>query len=193
MKYLTALEFFILLNLFAIPAFFIHYSDVDFPLLRAAEAKIVALFLGKAENHFVYVNGYAFNISRDSTAWKSLWLFFSLMIISIFLKGLNAKDVAYLLIGLLIIFFANILRIITTIRAALAYGFAGFKIVHTFLWREGMIFLVLALWFLWLTKNVYYLKSKILFRCFYGRRGKASYGSKSRRRVRRGTNPRAKS
>ncbi len=52
--------------------------------------------------------------------------------------------------GLILVFFANLLRILMTILFALNFGGAYLDIVHNLLWRELLIIVILIIWILFL-------------------------------------------
>jgi exosortase/archaeosortase family protein len=55
--------------------------------------------------------------------------------------------------GSLILFIVNIIRITTTIILGYYFGNKVFDFAHTFLWREGLIFVVILMWYIWLKKS----------------------------------------
>lgn len=68
------------------------------------------------------------------------------------------KRLKGILYGSLILFAVNILRISTTIILGHYFGIKVFEFAHTLLWREGLIFVVLLLWYIWLKKQKIKLK-----------------------------------
>jgi len=60
------------------------------------------------------------------------------------------KKFSFLAIGLVILFLANILRILITILFALNFGEIYLDVVHNFLWREALIIIVVILWIIFL-------------------------------------------
>jgi len=87
-------------------------------------------------------------ISWDSTGWKTLYALAALTIATPFVK--MKKKLKFLAIGLPFLFALNFARILTTILIAINYGFQYFDVVHTLLWREGMILAVVLIWYIWL-------------------------------------------
>jgi exosortase/archaeosortase family protein len=85
-------------------------------------------------------------ITRDCLGWKSMAAFVALVFAST--ENIR-KEAGIILTGILGLGAANILRIVSTVMLSEA-GIISFDIVHTFLWRWGMTFLVLAIWYLWL-------------------------------------------
>jgi exosortase/archaeosortase family protein len=97
-------------------------------------------------------------ISWDCTGWKTMYALLALTIATP-LSNLRVKF-KFLAVGIPTLFFLNYLRIITTILISLIYGVQYFKVVHTLLWREGLILAVIAIWYLWLKKVKYNIGQK---------------------------------
>ena len=172
------LWFLVKLNILAIPLYILLAIDFSFPPLQS----FLASALGNALNLLGYaasVNGYfisvidglstvAFEINMDCTAWKSMY-FLAALVIAIPAK--QEKKMKFLAITLPILLVINFFRILTTIILGFQYGFEYLEIVHTFLWREGMIFVVLGFWYIWLRKINYNIgKLKIPFRWKFAKR-----------------------
>ncbi len=157
----TLLWFLIKFNLLAIPLYIILFLNLSYEPLQSFFASITYGTL-KLFNYNVAVDSYRISvlmgdqlvqidISWDSTGWKSLYALFALVIatpISTYNKKLR-----FLLIGLPAIFVLNFIRILTTILISLNFGFQYFDIVHTILWREGLILAVVGIWYYWLWKE----------------------------------------
>lgn len=90
-------------------------------------------------------------ITWDSTGWKSLYVLAALAIATPIVS--YRKKIKFLSIGLPLIFLINFLRVITTIVISLKFGFQYFELLHTILWREGLILAVIAIWVIWLLKE----------------------------------------
>lgn len=84
----------------------------------------------------------------DCTAWKTMYALMALVIAAP-VAGRQRK-VKFILVGIAAIFVLNIIRLVTTITTAYAAGFQYLEIMHTLLWREGLIIALLAIWFVWL-------------------------------------------
>jgi len=167
--------FLIKFNLLAIPMYLVLWLDISYPPLQFFLTDLVyrALnFLGynaalvtsptsivpliSVSDQFPKIQ-----ISWDSTGWKSLYALAALTIATPFatIKG----KVKFLAVGLPLLFALNFIRILTTILAAINYGFQYFEVVHTLLWREGLIFAVVLLWYLWLRGIKYKVKKQSMF------------------------------
>lgn len=89
-------------------------------------------------------------IDMACTGYRSFYAFLALVISSPRVKWKRKGHV--LLTGFVIVGLVNILRIFTTILLGLAFGEVFFEIIHTFLWRYGMLALVIFLWYVWLKR-----------------------------------------
>jgi len=170
-KLLAILFFLIKLNILAIPLYIILYLNFSFvPLqdfLTYATSGVLRL-LGystdlkvdiRCNAPAISVSNQLICISWDSSGWKSLYLLAALVIATP-LSNLKGKG-KFLSISLPILFLINFFRILTTILFSLSFGFEYFEIVHTFLWRECLIFVVIAFWYLWLRGKYNIGKKKI--------------------------------
>ncbi|MEM5790891.1 MAG: exosortase/archaeosortase family protein [Candidatus Aenigmatarchaeota archaeon] len=171
-KLLATLIFLIKLNLLVIPIYVLLYLDFSVPQIQfflassisstlslfkfpvISEEKNVYVFLAESESYKII----PFEISMDCTGWKSMYLLFALVFASSFDLKRNFK---FLAIYLPILFIINFLRITSTIAIALTLGFEYFEVTHNILWREGMIFFVILIWFIWLRKIKYKLKDNL--------------------------------
>ena len=165
--------FIIKFNLLALPMYAVIISGFDFEPFK--------IFTAQISNALLHSLGYAttqmgstihtsianIDISWDSTGWKSLYAITALAIATPFK---NASKRKFLIMALPIIFVVNILRVVTTIGIALSYGMQYFDIVHLFLWREGLITAVVALWAVWLWREKDNItKDQGIFRWMLGR------------------------
>lgn len=169
---LGILWFLIKLNILVIPLYLLLAINFSFPQLQIA----LATALGNALNslgysavvkdyHIGISSGYTlatFEINMDCTGWKSMY---ALAALTVATPLKQKKKLKFLIIALPFIFILNYIRILTTIVLAFRYGFQYLEIVHTLLWREGLIFAVLAIWYIWLRRINYNIREmKIPFR-----------------------------
>ncbi len=157
-KLLTILLFLIKFNLLAIPMYIVIYFNFSFPPLQnflAGLTKNSLILLGypAIQKDSVIITAdknqfYSIEVSWDSTGWKSMYALVALAIATP-VKSLR-KKLKFIGIAIPTIFFINFFRILTTILVALRYGLNYFEIVHTLLWREGLILAVVLIWGLWL-------------------------------------------
>jgi exosortase/archaeosortase family protein len=97
---------------------------------------------------------FRFIISEDCTGWKSIIFLFALIFA---VKGPKLKyRLQGLGLGALAILTANMFRILGTVFAERAWGMSTALLVHDWLFRLGLVILVIALWVSWLL----YLKKK---------------------------------
>jgi exosortase/archaeosortase family protein len=92
--------------------------------------------------------GFTFTISEDSTAWKSMLFFFALVFAVPAASG--RKRLMGLLIGIPLVWVGNLARVWGIVMVERSYGIQAALIAHDYLWRVGLIALVLALWLVWL-------------------------------------------
>jgi exosortase/archaeosortase family protein len=97
-------------------------------------------------------------ISFDSTGWKSMYALAALVIATP-LPDLKRK-LHFIVVGLPAVFMLNFLRIWSTLWYSYIYGWQNFDVIHTLLWREGLIAVVLLFWFFWLRDAVKLEKQK---------------------------------
>lgn len=159
----TVAWFLVKFNLLAIPLYTVLYLNLSFPLLQTFFATLsyntIKIFGYNVTQDGFWLTTFTENgvqkieISWDSTGWKSMYALAALVIatpISNFFRKLR-----FIPIGILMIFLINYLRITSTILISLKFGFHYFDIVHLFLWREGLILAVVAIWYLWFRKERY--------------------------------------
>ncbi len=159
----SALKFLIVFNLLAIPLYVAIYTNFSFEPLKEFNARIVSETLnifgystfqdGSTVNLVTNDTRQEINISWDSTGWKSMYAIVAL-IIATPIRNLSHR-IKFALIGIGIIFLVNYLRITSTILISANFGFNWFDIVHTVLWREGLILAVVGVWFLWIGMEKY--------------------------------------
>lgn len=90
-----------------------------------------------------------YEINQDCLGWKSMAAFVALIFAS---TNRYRKHLKFVLAGLFLILFANLIRILSTIYLA-ELGIISWDIIHGFLWRWGLTFFVLILWSYWLFRQ----------------------------------------
>ena len=160
------LWFLVRFNILAIPLYAILYLNLSFESLQSLIAQIIGILL-KLFGYSIAQNNYVIStlvgntiqnieVSFDSTGWKSLY---ALMALVLAVPKMDlGKKLKFLLVGLPSVFILNLLRILTTIVIALEFGFQYFDVVHLFLWREGLIIAVIAIWYVWLKRERYNIR-----------------------------------
>jgi len=161
-KLLMLVEFIVKFNLLAIPMYAIMLSGMQLqPLQDATTSAVYAAFklLGYAAERSgttialgapLYTN---IVIDTDCAAWKSMYAFAALMLATPFALGWE-KRLKLIVLGVAALFVLNVVRIVSTVAAAVTFGAAWLDVVHTVLWREGMILAVVLFWFVAIRKSV---------------------------------------
>lgn len=86
-------------------------------------------------------------IVKDCLGWKSMLALTGLILAT---RGIEIKERFHgIFLGLVLVQGFNILRLFTTFYIVVAYSL-NFEIVHSFIWRWGLTFLVLGIWLIWL-------------------------------------------
>lgn len=162
-RLISVLIFLLMFNLLAIPLYIALYTNFSFEPLKELDAGIVSTtlnFLGYSSNSDGFTVNLVSNgdqqkidISWDSTGWKSMYAIAALIVATPISK--ITRRIKFAAIGVAIIFFINYLRILTTIAISASFGFNLFDIIHTVLWREGLILAVVGIWFAWVGMEKY--------------------------------------
>lgn len=121
--------------------------------LQSAFADLIGLILSPFMT--VDVNGLyiltlknSYIIVQDCLGWKSMAVFTGLFLASTTRFKEQAKYLAY---GIVAIGIANIVRVASTIYLS-EIGLISFEVIHTFLWRWGLTFIVFIIWLYWYTQ-----------------------------------------
>ncbi|MBI2005460.1 MAG: archaeosortase/exosortase family protein [Candidatus Aenigmarchaeota archaeon] len=150
-------------NLLAIPLYIGIYTNFSFDPLKELNARMVSATL----NFFGYnthPDGSMVNlvsddvtqkidISWDSTGWKSMYAIAALIMSTPISK--ISRRMKFALVGVASIFLINYIRLVTTILISVRFGFDLFDIIHTVLWREGLILAVVGIWLVWVRMEKY--------------------------------------
>lgn len=171
-RLLTVILFLIKFNLLAIPMYLILWLNLSYPPLQVFLTELTYRNLNLMGYHAELINSpesavplISFSdqfpkiqISWDSTGWKSMYALLALTLATPY-SNLKRK-LKFLALGTPFLFLLNYIRIITTILVSLNFGVQYFEVVHTLLWREGLILAVVAVWYLWLKKVKYNIGQK---------------------------------
>ena len=172
---LTFLDFVLMLNLLSIPLYVFISFGIELKFLKNLEAFITSKLLNllelnsKAEENFVVIDNKIYEISWDSTGWKSLYTLFSLIMST---PIYNRRKIKPLIIGLSLLFLFNVARITATIYLSYKQIYS-FDFLHLGLWRWGSIGFLLFIWFIFLyTQKNNIGETKNIIGFVYGRRRK---------------------
>jgi exosortase/archaeosortase family protein len=156
-KLAEILWFLVRLNLLGIPMYLIMWTGLSLPPLQTGLAAILHLILSLSgygvsrDGYLLSVTGkgwqFNFVIDMDCTGWKSLWALTALVLAT---PGRPRRGLKFLAGALPALFVINIVRITSTIALISVFGLEWLGLVHTILWREGLIAAVLLLWLWWL-------------------------------------------
>ena len=162
-RLMTALLFLLKLNILAIPLYAIMWLDISFPALQSSVAWL-AYGLLRIVGCDVSLQSYTIAISSgstsltsaiitfDCTGWKSMYLLAALAIAT---PGIAwRKKALFISVALPAVFAVNIVRIATTIAAACRFGLEFMQTVHSLLWQEGLALVVIAIWCVWLRREL---------------------------------------
>lgn len=166
-KLKTVAWFLIKFNLLVIPLYLALYFNLSFPPLQqfltslcipfielfGYQTSLIDLPYCNVPSIFIPAFEKSICISWDCVGWKSMYALAALAIATPFIAW--KRKLRFLGIGIPAIFLINYLRIVTTILIGLKFGIEYQDIVHTFLWREGLILAVLVIWYVWLRKEKY--------------------------------------
>jgi exosortase/archaeosortase family protein len=151
------LIFLIKFNVFLIPFYLIILLDINFYPLQIGFANFIATILRdlghnvEISNFILFIdNSYTIDISRDCIGWKSIYSLFALLFAT---HGKIKNKLKFFAIWAPVLFLINIFRVLITLMIGLNYGLTYLEIAHSFLWQEGMILIVVAIWYVWLKKG----------------------------------------
>ncbi|MCX6820571.1 MAG: archaeosortase/exosortase family protein, partial [Candidatus Aenigmarchaeota archaeon] len=138
-KLLMLVRFVVIFNLLAIPMYAILASGTQLPALQEATTDVVfAIF--RALGYTAERSGFTIVftaplqagivIDTDCTGWKSMYAFAALVIATPFAIGWKRRSMIVAL-GVAALFALNIVRIVSTVAAAAAFGIGTLEVVHT--------------------------------------------------------------
>lgn len=133
----------------------ILYIYPDTTGVQAVLAQIIAIIVDPlmrasftASGINVVTEGVHYIITQDCLGWKSMAAFTALVFAS---TERYRKNLKYVFGGFVLIFLANIVRIVTTIYLSHT-GFISFEIIHDTLWKWSLTGIVFVLWVIWFEK-----------------------------------------
>ncbi|MBI4177551.1 MAG: exosortase/archaeosortase family protein [Candidatus Aenigmarchaeota archaeon] len=155
----VVLNFLARVTLLSIPLYAILWANPSFDFLQYA-VRDHSLFLAKLFGVNADVDGFylglstidgpfTIDIAADCTGWKSAVAYLALVIA---VPSVSNRKRLIGLIGIPIIYLANVTRIAFLLFVLTNAGFSYFRIFHEYLWKIGLSAIVLLTWYLWLTK-----------------------------------------
>jgi len=154
----NVLLFLVKVNLLLIPFYLIIYLDISFYSLQTAFTGFLASILNllgyqvKTSDYLLSIgeNEFPIDISRDCLGWKGIYSLFALVLAT---PGEMKSKLKFLFIGIPFMFLVNILRIIMTLIIGLNAGLHYIDFIHTFIWQQAMILILIGTWYVWLKKG----------------------------------------
>jgi exosortase/archaeosortase family protein len=143
----------------ALPLYLVVWFSVDLHFLReaaASELEWALLGMGysvEREGAMLTVSGggpaypFTFYIVEDCTAWKSMLFLFALIAAVPSIRW--RRRLVGIVIGLPVLWFGNLLRNVSVVLLERTCGLETAMLVHDWLWRAGLMALVLAVWLAW--------------------------------------------
>lgn len=157
-KLMAAVLFLVKFNLLALPMYAVMSMDLTVQPLQSFVASSVHLLLQLLghesvvkESILLFSSGQsvvAADMTFDCIGWKSMYTLFALAAATPKIEW--KRKLKFLAAGLPAIFAINILRIVTTIAAVISFGTVYLEIVHSILWQEGLVAVVVGIWYFWL-------------------------------------------
>ena len=159
MVFLTALI------ILAAPLYFVMESSFSLYWFEKLFSRSVSLTLQLHGVRVIEITGYEENgllmpvldvqglqepvgVGRACTGYRSILALFALIFA---VPGIKMSEKVRAFIKFLpVMIVVNYLRVYTTILLGIFFGPEFFNVVHTFLWREGLIVVILLLWAHWL-------------------------------------------
>ena len=158
-KLWVVLVFLVRIILLSLPLYLILWANPSFDSLRYA-VRDNALFAANAAGVEADVDEFVLNlntvdgpvsidIAADCTGWKSAVAYLALLLA---VPGVSNRKRLIGLIGIPVLYAVNVARIAFLLWAVVNMGFGYFQVFHEYLWKLGLSFAVLIVWYAWLTK-----------------------------------------
>ncbi len=166
-KLWTVTVFLARVSLLSIPLYFILWANPSFAFLQYAVRDNVAYLLPFAGIETVpdgfdipvsTVDGpMTINIAEDCTGWKAMLAYIALVFAVPNVE--NRKRLAGL-IGVPVIYAANVARIVFLVFVAVNAGFDDFTLFHELFLKAGMSAVIFGAWYLWMVKTGVKIKTE---------------------------------
>lgn len=157
---ISVLIFLFKLILLSAPIYLILFFSIPLtPLHDAVLIQTVDIFSAAGFNptysgYMITVNKtheFSFGIGEDCTPWKSIWLFFAL-IIAVPAVSADRRLLGFLC-GFAILWAANLARIFFIVWTEQFVSYSVAMFIHDYLWKGILILVVLIMWIVWLFFN----------------------------------------
>lgn len=157
-KMWSILEFLIRLIILSIPLYLVLVFALDISYMQNTVASQSASVL-RGLGYNVFQDGYHiivgtvqdnfyFMINEDCTAWKSMLFLFALIFA---VPGIALKRrLIGLVIGLPVVWIGNLIRVVGVVLVERAWGMDFALMLHDYVYRLGLVALVLVIWIIWL-------------------------------------------
>lgn len=151
-RLLAALRFLAVFTALATPLYLLLAVGWEGTWLRhrMASAAVTGLHVLGVEagrnGAFIEAGTFLIDVTRDSTGWKSVLALTALIVAT---PASWRRRIQGIVIGAGFIAVANVARIVTTVYAAVVHQ-VPYELLHTVLWRWGLVGVVLVTWMVWL-------------------------------------------
>lgn len=150
--------FLIKFNLLAVPMYLAIYFNIQsIPMQQFLADAVYAVlkFFGYEvlKDGLVLTLTSGFTIANiemtfDCLGWKSMYALAALALATPLPNDI--KKMKFIIAGVALVAVLNFARVVTTILVFYYFGLHAFDLVHTLLWREGLIVAIIIIWFLWM-------------------------------------------
>lgn len=137
----------------SIPLYILIYTKADFTFAQTEVARQVA-FLSRlignpavSEGYLVRSGNVVLEVIEACVAWKDIFAFIAL-VLAVPNRTIRAKAIGIVL-GSIGIYFANLARLLTVLIVAIKEPSLA-EVVHSVLWKFGMISIILVFWIVWM-------------------------------------------
>lgn len=153
------LTFLVKLLILSIPLYLVIWFSIDLYVIQIRAASELEWVLDMAgydvvrDGASMTVSGggqdypFMFFIDEDCTAWKSMLFLFALMVAVPSIRW-NRRAVG-IAVGLLGLWLGNLFRNVSVVLIERSYGVETAMMIHDWLWRAGLMAMVLVIWLIW--------------------------------------------
>ena len=151
--------FLVKFNVLLIPFYAVIYFDVNFYQVQSAFAAVLESILSflcyqvSRNDYFLFLTDTEFpvDISRDCIGWKSAYSLFALVMAA---PGKLKDKYKFLVLWIPVLFVFNFGRVLSTLLFGLNFGLDHMEFLHSVLWEQVTIIVVIVVWYLWLRATV---------------------------------------